>query len=272
MGEKTDGQGSRFHEPVRHLAGYNKEHDLSAQYRHRNTVNHSPMDGNFFDERCETESDQQKHEGSAEHCKVGIDTKIAESCGGQDTSDSGGKVDTFLKGFARIAVDVGQHTGETAQTGSDQTRLRGKAEVIGDSCYGNAGAGTASDVLLEITQCERVPTAEKYGEGYRNSAPDGRAILEKKYPQRSQSPERSQSPQRKQGTPLTYRRSLTAFAGGNNSVAEEGVGIFDQLIDMARGVQADIGEFFEFSASETSESDNRRSAGLRKFCRFNDVR
>ena len=76
---------------------------------------------------------------------------MPKSGGGQNTADPGSKIDALLKRFTRIAVDVGQHTGETAQTGRDHADRWRKAEMIGDPSDGNARGGTASDVLLEIT-------------------------------------------------------------------------------------------------------------------------
>jgi hypothetical protein len=125
------------------------------------------MDSHLFDEGSESEANQQKNERSAEHRQVGVIKVMPESRSGQNTADSGGQIDTFLKRFAGVAIDVGQHTGETAQTGGDQTNLRGNTEMIGDPSEGNAGGGTASDVLLKITQFAppmgKVPTMKNTG-------------------------------------------------------------------------------------------------------------
>jgi hypothetical protein len=77
-----------------------------------------------------------------------------KSGSGQDTPDSGSEVHALLKGFACIAVEIGQHSGKTAQTGRDQAHRHVKAEMIGDAPHRNAGSGTASDVLLKIAQIE----------------------------------------------------------------------------------------------------------------------
>ena len=63
-----------------------------------------------------------------------------------------------------------------------------------------------------------------------------------------------QSPPRNQGG------TSLSFAGGNNSMAKERMGILDQLVHIARDMQTDIGKFFEFAAAETGHSDDRRSA------------
>jgi hypothetical protein len=108
------------------------------------------MDSEFFYQCSESEADHQKHECSAEQSKVGINAKVAKSGGGQNTSDTGSEIDTFLKGFACIAVDVGQHTGKTAQSCGDEADGHLEAKVIGYPRDRNASGGTASDVLPKI--------------------------------------------------------------------------------------------------------------------------
>jgi len=100
---------------------------------------------------------------------------LPESRNGQNAPDTGGEIDTLPKGGARITVDVGQHSGETAQTSSDQAGGRLETETVGESSDGNAGSGAASDVLLKIAQVQL--RREKYREGYRILAFGGRAIF-----------------------------------------------------------------------------------------------
>ena len=110
------------------------------------------MHRDFLDPRPHPKANEEQHHCSAEHGEVGVKTIVAESRHSQEAPDTGGEVNTFPKGFTRIAVDVGQHASKTTQTGSDQAGGGIEVETVGDSSDCNASGGAASDVLLKIAQ------------------------------------------------------------------------------------------------------------------------
>ena len=115
------------------------------------------MDGDFFDPCPDPEADKEQYHCPAEHSNIGINFVVPKPCNSQEPSDTGGEVDAFSKGFARIAVDVGQHSGKTAQTGSDKAGSRINAKTVGGSSDDDASGGAASDVLLKVAQTRYIP-------------------------------------------------------------------------------------------------------------------
>ena len=62
------------------------------------------------------------------------------------------------------------------------------------------------------------------------------------------------------------------FIRVNQCVREEGVNIFHDFVASGRDVKIDVGMFFEFSAVETGESENRRTVSASVLGRLDDIR
>lgn len=152
MREETQHHGRSFEETHLEMGiGDNQERQQSAGRTRGNAVPHAAMHGVAFENLNDTEPNQAIHDGSHQHHRLMAASKRFEPRQHQHRNDRGGERRHFAHGCAAIAVEIGQHAADAAQTKAEQARFDRHVEIeMAGRAIHNAQPRAERDVRFEI--------------------------------------------------------------------------------------------------------------------------